>query len=246
MQTYKRPKELNDTLHGLLSEPIPSLHEVVIVWNDLETKPPANYISTHGVPVRYRHSKHNSLNEKLYADPAYETQAIFLSDDDMYFKPKDLEFVFQSWRSFGKWRMTGGFARCSVKDDQGQWKYDFCSKEEGTYNMILSGLAFAHISFLDFYSSDDVVAKQVRDYVDEHFNCEDIAINYFAALLTGEAPLLVKGKEPFVSYVPKDGISTKPGHLEARTKCLNDYNKIFQCMPLKSATAHIEPGVIVV
>lgn len=62
MQTYQRPRELNATLHALLTERIPSLHEVVVVWNDVDTVPPPNYESTHGVPVRYRQSGENSLN----------------------------------------------------------------------------------------------------------------------------------------------------------------------------------------
>jgi hypothetical protein len=247
MQTYRRPKELNDTLHALLSEEIPSLKEVVVVWNDLENAPPPNYKSQHGVPVRYRHSKANSLNQKLWPDPEYQTQAIFLSDDDIYYKPKDLEFVFQTWRKFGRHRMTGGFTRCAVQESGGQWKYTMCSRDEGhnQYNMILSGLAFAHISFLDYYSSEDDIPKKIRAYVDEHFNCEDIALNYMTSLLTGEGPLLVKGKDPYVSFVPTSGISTKPGHIEARSKCLNDYNELFKCMPLIDETAHIELGVII-
>ncbi|KAK2608744.1 hypothetical protein QQS21_002733 [Conoideocrella luteorostrata] len=246
MQTYKRPKELNDTLNALLAEKIPSLSELVVVWNDLETTPPENYKSKYGVPVRFRASEVNSLNQKLWPDPAYETQAIFLCDDDIYYKPKDLEFVFQSWRKFGRRRMTGGFTRCAVPEPSGKWKYSFCSTDEGNnYNLILSGLAFAHISFLDYYSSEDAIPKKIRAYVDEHFNCEDLAMNYLVSLLTGEGPLLVKGNDPYVSYVPTNGISTKPGHIEARSQCLNDYNKLFGCMPLVNETAHIEPGVII-
>ncbi|KAG6015332.1 hypothetical protein E4U54_003676 [Claviceps lovelessii] len=247
MQTYHRPEELKHTLDGLLSEEIPSLAEIVVVWNDLENAPPENYVSKHGAAVRYRRSPVNSLNQKLWPDPAYKTQAIFLSDDDIYYKPKDLEFVFQSWRKFGRRRMTGGFTRCAIEDAASKkWLYTFCSKDEGQnkYNMILSGLAFAHISFLDYYSSDDALATKIRNYVDKHFNCEDLAMNYLVSMLTGEGPLLVKGKEQYVSMVPKVGLSAKPGHMETRAQCLNDYNEFFGCMPLIDETAHIELGVI--
>ncbi|GAO16976.1 hypothetical protein UVI_02044330 [Ustilaginoidea virens] len=247
MQTYRRPKELNETLRALLDEEIPSLAEVVVVWNDVESPPPGNFKSRHGVPVRYRQSPENSLNQKLWPDPAYETQAIFLSDDDIHYKPKDLEFVFQAWRKFGRRRMTGGFTRCAVQEANGRWKYSFCSADQGQdyYNLILSGLAFAHISFMDYYSSQDEIPKRIRAYVDQHFNCEDIAMNYLVSLLTGEGPLLVKGKDAYVSFVPANGISTRPGHIEARSQCLNDYNELFKCMPLINETVHIEPGVII-
>ena len=250
MQTYRRPKELNQTLFHLLEEEgtIPSLLEVVVVWNDLENSPPPDYKSRHGVPVRYRHSQVNSLNQKLLPDPAYQTQAIFLSDDDIFYKPADLEFVFQTWREFGRDRMTGGFARCAVPDGTtGKLKYSFCSqsKDANNYNLILSGLAFAHISFLDYYSSTDPLTTRIREYVDEHFNCEDLAMNFVTSMLTGEGPLLVEGHEAYVSYVPEGGISTKPGHLEARNKCLNDYVDMFNCNPLVTQVGHIKPGVVI-
>jgi hypothetical protein len=45
MQTYQRPKELEETLSIILGEEIPSLLEIVIVWNDLENNPPPDYVS---------------------------------------------------------------------------------------------------------------------------------------------------------------------------------------------------------
>ncbi|CAM1509748.1 Fc.00g000830.m01.CDS01 [Cosmosporella sp. VM-42] len=247
MQTYQRPVELNDTLRALLSEEIPSLLEVVIVWNDLNESPPDNFVSEHGVPVRFRASLHNSLNEKLWPDPEYRTKAILLSDDDVYYHPKDLEFVFQSWRKFGQNRLTGALARCSSISPKGGWEYTFCSNNEAedVYSMILTNLAFAPISFLDFYSSDDPAMIQVRNYVDKHFNCEDIGLNYMASMITRSGPLLVQGHETYFNSVPSKGISTKPGHLKARSRCLNDFAEIFRCMPLVNETAHIQRGVIV-
>lgn len=248
MQTYQRPKELNDTLEVLLKEHVPSLLEIVIVWNDLEATPPADFKSQHGVPVRFRRSKLNSLNEKLWPDPDYLTQAVLLSDDDVYYHPQDLEFVFQTWRKFGKGRMTGALARCASVDKTGAWRYDFCkhdSNKDDIYSMILTNLAFAHISFLDYYSSPDPTMEKVRKYVDDGFNCEDIAMNFVTGLITGDGPLLVHGHEDYVNYVPKKGISTKTGHLKARSRCITDFADMFGCMPLVNETAHIERGVIV-
>ncbi|KAL6887434.1 glycosyltransferase family 64 protein [Trichoderma longibrachiatum] len=248
MQTYKRPKELEETMRVLLSEKIPSLHEIVIVWNNLDEAPPGNFKSETGVPVRYRVSERNSLNMKLLPDPDFKTRAVLLSDDDVYYKPQDLEFAFQSWRKFGRFRLTGALPRCATPDkEDGLWKYGFCSKDKGqdVYSMIITNLCFAHMSFLDFYSSDNALMQQVRKYVDDHFNCEDIALNYVASYLTGTGPLLVSGREKYVNYEPAQGISKKPGHLEARSKCLNDLTKMFGCMPLVNETAHIQRGVIV-
>lgn len=246
MLTYKRPKELEQTIKVLLSQKIPSLHEIVVVWNDLETIPPATYVSQHGVTVRYRLSERNSLNQKLLPDPSYKTQAILLTDDDVYYHPSDLEFVFQTWRKFGRNRLVGALPRCAVQKG-GEWKYDFCSdkEDEDAYSMIITNLAFAHISFLDYYSSNDPGMTKIRQHVDDHLNCEDIALNFAASSLTCSGPLLVRGREPYFNAEPPQGISRKPGHLEARTKCLNEFTNIFGYMPLVNETARIERGVVV-
>lgn len=245
MQTYRRPKELENTLKALLTDKIPSLHEVVVVWNDLQAEPPKDYVSKHGVPVRYRRSKKNSLNEKLWPDPDYKTQAVLLSDDDVYYRPSDLEFVFQTWRKFGRNRLTGALARCSPVDPYGSSEYTFCNNRKDGYSMVLSGLAFSHMSFLDYYASNDTTMNQIREYVDEGFNCEDIALNYVHSMLTGEGPLLVSGQEKYVNYVPREGISRKAGHMDARSACLNEFSKLLGCFPLVEETAYIQRGVVV-
>ncbi|KAI1044939.1 hypothetical protein LB505_013926 [Fusarium chuoi] len=244
MLTYRRPKELNHTLSVLLEEKIPSLHEIVVVWGDVDDLPPTNFTSKHGVPVRFRRGLQDSLNEKLRPDPDFKTQSILLTDDDVYYHPSDLEFVFQTWKKFGRYRLTGALARCYDIDANGQYTYNFCpgdKREE--YSMILTNLCFSHISFMDYYWSDDSTMGKVREYVDQHFNCEDIALNYVQGLLTGQGPLLVKGWEEFVNLSPPGGISLRPGHLEARSKCLNDFTKIFKSMTLVHETGYVKRGV---
>lgn len=233
----------------LLTDKIPSLHEIVVVWNNVNEVPPQNFKSKHGVLVRYRASPRNSLNQRLVPDPEFKTKAILLSDDDVYYKPGDLEFVFQTWRQFGQYRLTGALPRCaspSAKEGE-TWNYNFCSREanKDVYSMIITNLAFSNIAFLDYYSSeDDPTMTEVRKYVDDHLNCEDIAMNFVTSFLTGTGPLLVQGHDQYVNYVPSTGISTKPGHMKARSKCLDVFTRLFGCMPLVNETGHIQRGVV--
>lgn len=247
MLTYKRPVELNKTLTVLTNTSIPSLYEIVVVWNDLTTTPPAGFVSKFGVQVRYRVSEQNSLNQKLLPDPAYKTQAILLTDDDVYYQPADLEFVFQTWRKYGQNRLVGALARCSSKAKDGKWRYNFCSKkeEEDVYSMIITNLSFVHIAFMDYYSSSDPAMVKIRSYVDSKLNCEDIAMNFVTSMLSCSGPLLVKGRDKYFNFEPATGISRKPGHLENRNKCLNDFEGILGFMPLINEAGHIERGVLV-
>ncbi|CRK33716.1 hypothetical protein BN1708_019292, partial [Verticillium longisporum] len=138
--------------------------EIVIVWNDLESTPPPNFVSAHGVGVRYRVSRRNSLNEKLFPDPEYKTKAILLSDDDVHYPPADLDFVFQTWRKYGRHRLTGAFARCvDTPRGPGSYQYSLCrEKGRSEYALVLTGLAFAHIEVLDYFSSTDPLMTRLR------------------------------------------------------------------------------------
>ncbi|KAJ6788003.1 hypothetical protein PWT90_01115 [Aphanocladium album] len=245
-------KELQRTLDILLGQKIPSLLEIVVIWNNVDQEPPASHVSAHGVDVRYRRRARNSLNEKLWDDPSYRTRGVLLSDDDVFYRPADLEFVFQMWRRFGRDRVTGALARCArVGGPDGAWRYDFC-RPGGRYALVLTNLAFVDVSVLDAYNSGFAPVAEMRAYVDEHFNCEDIALNFVAAarMTTPDSratsvggPLLVRGSEQYVNLDPSGGINRKGGHMEARSECLNRFAKAFGCMPLVDEVARIEYGV---
>lgn len=204
-------------------------------------------MSSRGVNVRYRVSRVNSMNEKFWSDPEYKTQAILISDDDVHYHPKDLEWVFQTWRQQGRNRMTGAFARCVVeREDRGNttWAYSFCRNGEDGYALVLTGLAMVDISFMHYYSSENPIMKSVRDLVDDVFNCDDIAFNFVVSMLTCNGPLQLRGAEKAVNTMPPVGISTKPGHLKTRHACLNDFVSLFGHMPLINSTDYVAKGFL--
>lgn len=244
LSTFQRPKELQRVLASLLAEKVPSLLEIVVLWNNFDEPTPANFTSDHGVSVRYRKPDRDSLNEKLRADPGFRTQAVLLSDDDIYYRPADLEFAFRAWRDFGRHRVVGGLARCAMTSpDDGSLVYDACPAAADSYSMVLTDLAFAHVSFLDLYWRDDLAwMADIRNRVDRDFNCEDIAFNYLVSLATGNGPLLVRGRDQYVNLDPPGGISRQAGHMRARSECLNDFADTLRCVPLVDETARIERG----
>ncbi|KAI6764972.1 hypothetical protein HG531_012071 [Fusarium graminearum] len=220
IQTYKRPTQLKKTIQHLVENKVPSLYEIVVVWNEINVEPPSDFMSEHGVLVRYRRSEKNSLNQKFLPDPDYRTQGILLSDDDWnYNTTGDLEYAFQQWRRAGMHRLTGAFARCWTLNEVTETPiYSFNCKGQDTYSMILTGMAFTHISYLEYYHSEDEIMTSVREFVDESFNCEDIALNFVASMLTCEGPLLVLGKDKLDNQHASSGISSKPGHILRRRK----------------------------
>ncbi|KAK4446299.1 glycosyltransferase [Podospora aff. communis PSN243] len=243
--TYKRPEVLNVTLSKLLSAPIPSLHEIVIIWCE-SPNPPPSYTSHSGVRIRYRYSPYDSLNARFEPDPLYETQAILSHDDDVWYEPSDLEFVFQTWRQLGRYRITGALPRCFSRNDKGSLSYHPCRKGQDWYSMVLTNLAFIHISLMDYYFSSEPIPTLIRAHVDENFNCEDIGMNYIASMLTCTGPLHVKGKEGFKNQDPKKGISKGSkggGHFAKRNRCLNYFEEVVGFFPLVKQMGSIHRGI---
>ncbi|KAK0723532.1 exostosin 2 [Lasiosphaeria miniovina] len=240
--TYKRPDVLNGTLAKLLNDKIPSLHEIVVIWNELDKAPPSGFVSKHGVAVRYRTSERNSLNNRLFPDPEYQTQAVLTHDDDVWYEPDDVEFVFQTWRQLGRYRLTGALPRCYSRNDKGLLQYHQCRDGSDWYALILTGLSFVHVSFLDYYWSDEAIPTRIRQHVDEAFNCEDLAMNYVASMLTCAGPLNVIGKHPYTNLDPKGGISRKGNHMPLRHNCLNVFEHIVGFLPLVHSMGSIKRG----
>lgn len=242
--TYKRPDVLKKTLSVLLSATIPSLHEIVIIWNEIDVPPPASYTTPSGIPIRYRLSARNSLNMRLLPDPLYATQAILQHDDDVWYTPSDLEFVFQVWRQLGRYRLTGALPRCYSRDAKTkQLSYHQCRKDNDWYALVLTGLAFVHVSLMDYYSSNATMPTRIRAHVDEVVNCEDLAMNYIVSMLTCQGPLHVMGNEHFQNMNPKGGISTKGGHMSKRNKCLNVFEELVGFMPLVQQMGSVQRGL---
>ncbi|EEY22339.1 conserved hypothetical protein [Verticillium alfalfae VaMs.102] len=213
MQTYRRPKELNETLHVLLKDPIPSLHEIVIIWNNLDQAPPQNYTSAHGVPVRYRASPRNSLNQKLLPDPSFATQAVLLFDDsDVYYYPRDLEFAFQAWRRFGRRGLTGAMGRCTGVGKNGEWQYRMCARGADAYSMIITNLAFVHVALPPSTTRPTTPPwPWIREHVDDNLNCEDIAMNYVTPDADARAPGCSSGAHKAFFQRPKPAPGNQKG-----------------------------------
>ena len=55
--------------------------------------------------------------------------------------------------------------------------------------MVLTGVAFYHKYWSYVYTTQ--MPGNIKDWVDTHMNCEDIAMNFLVANLTGKAPIKV-------------------------------------------------------
>ena len=83
----------------------------------------------------------------------------------------------------------------------------------------------------------------IKDWVDDHMNCEDIAMNFIIANHTGKAPIKVSPRKKFkcVDCITGGSLSLDQGHMIARTDCINLFSKAYGVMPLQTVNFRADP-----
>jgi len=175
MATYKRLDLLPKVLGAYTSGQLPSLHAIVVVWQDTSTNPPewlTQPDAQRAVPVYVRVSKQNSMNERFRMDSRVQTQALFMVDDDLVIQHSDLEWGFSVWKQMGRAERIIGFAGRDYVFENGA--YTFVVMPRMTYSMILSNAAFLDRTFFELYWDQKV--EPFRQHVDKGTSHRDLLV----------------------------------------------------------------------
>nr|CAG4641480.1 EOG090X01LY [Eurycercus lamellatus] len=241
--TYDRVESLFRVLERLSHAP--SLAKMVVVWNNQQKDPPPTSAWPRlPKPLQIVRTKRNQLSNRFYPYPEIETEAILAMDDDIVMLTTDeLEFGFEVWRQFPD-RIVGYPSRTHVWDgSSSRWKYE--SEWTNNISMVLTGAAFYHRVYNYYYSG--AMPGDIKNWVDEHMNCEDIAMNFLVANLTGKAPIKVAPRKKFKcpECVNADllsvDLSEMTAHMAERTDCINRFADIYGRLPLRSVEFRADP-----
>eukprot|EP00617_Octactis_speculum_P000324 CAMPEP_0185793622 /NCGR_PEP_ID=MMETSP1174-20130828/159576_1 /TAXON_ID=35687 /ORGANISM="Dictyocha speculum, Strain CCMP1381" /LENGTH=181 /DNA_ID=CAMNT_0028488789 /DNA_START=632 /DNA_END=1177 /DNA_ORIENTATION=- len=83
------------------------------------------------------------------------------------------------------------------------------------------------------------ILKTIHEYVDEHRNCEDIAMSFVAANISMKPSTWVRGAG--VSPIGSSGLSSnQAAHYKARSDCMNVFASLFGGLPLITATHKVD------
>lgn len=217
----------------------PSLAKIVVVWNNQEKgPPPEEKWPKVGKPLIVIRTSSNKLSNRFYPYDAIDTEAVLNLDDDMYMVTADeLEFGFQVWREFPD-RLVGFPGRMHVWDEETRnWKYE--SEWTNEVSMVLTGAAFHHKFYSHSYTY--MMPAAIRDWVDAHMNCEDIAMNFLISAYTHEAAVKVTPRKHFKCPNCDKSIWNNTDHFQRRNDCLNYFVDVFGFMPLKTVDFRADP-----
>lgn len=237
--TYDRVDSLFTLIRKLAKTP--SLVKIIVVWNNQKKAPPLNAEwPVINKPLKLIRTKENKLSNRFYPYDDIETECQLTIDDDIVMlTPDELEFGFDVWREFPD-RIVGFPSRLHVFDNAtGNWRYH--SEWTNQISMVLTGAAFHHKVWSYYYTYK--MPQEIRHYVDEIFNCEDIAMNFLVANITRRAPIKVAPRKKFKcpECINTEMLSADARHMTIRSQCIDKFSKIYGHMALKTVEFRADP-----
>uniref|UniRef100_A0A8C4QT69 Exostosin-2 n=1 Tax=Eptatretus burgeri TaxID=7764 RepID=A0A8C4QT69_EPTBU len=219
----------------------PSLAKVLVVWNNQNKDPPPSTVWPRlNVPLRVVQTQENKLSNRFFPYEEIETEAVLAIDDDIIMlTPDELQFGYEVWREFPD-RLVGYPGRLHLWDHEtGKWKYE--SEWTNEVSMVLTGAAFYHKYFNYLYTYK--MPGDIKAWVDNHMNCEDIAMNFLVTNMTGKPPIKVTPRKKFKcpECTAQDGLSLDQTHMVERSECINKFVSVFGMMPLRSVEHRADP-----
>merc|ERR1712241_188517 len=188
----------------------------------------------------------NILSNRFYPYDEITTEAVLSLDDDIDMLTADeLELGYQVWREFPD-RLVGFPSRTHVWNNlTKQWKYE--SEWTNDVSMVLTGAAFYHKYWHYKFTSDpNKEGKEIKSWLDQRMNCEDIAMNFLIANATRKAPIKVAPRKKFKCSTPQCynqdmQLSGDQSHLVTRSQCINLFAEKYKYVPLKEVEFRVDP-----
>lgn len=243
--TFRRLDILEDFLHTFAVHPCKHVDSIIVSWAEVDVAPPDFQNSeSYSIPVHVYVPPSSSLNDRFRRPPMLSTDAVLHMDDDLRIKCADLDYAFKVWQQ--NQDKIVGFADRGHQlnsDGDGYVYHIHPLKRDETghqYSIILTNAAFLHSKYMDAYFTDEL-PREVREFVTENRNCEDIAMNFLVANRTRAGQVLVHAHLSHLGSKPNAGISTQtiPGqsnvHYTMRCKCLKQFTQAYGYNPLDYA-----------
>jgi hypothetical protein len=251
INTYKRPNMLREAVqhYAQICGPRFGVGQVFVVWAELDVVPPepSTFLESAGTRgVKTPAEVHmvavakDSLNSRFLPIERLRSDAIFMVDDDVRVDCQSLRQGFWAWKA-SPHSMVGYYPRLAQAPRRRQsvdtvgaeyvyhsWPMVFWKSR---LNFILTKAGFVHRRYLTIYSDPSQHPVEILDYVDQHFNCEDVAMSLLVANVT-RAETGIPALPVYVEASVSDqglfgGISTGSGHMSQRSRCLTDLTKVY-------------------
>lgn len=237
--TYDRVESLFTLIQKLAV--VPSLQKILVIWNNQRKAPPhINHFPKVNKPLKVIQTSANKLSNRFFPYEEIETEAILTIDDDIVMLTADeLDFGYEVWREFPD-RIVGFPSRTHIWDNfTSKWRYE--SEWMNQISMVLTGAAFHHKYWSYLYTN--ALPGQIKEWVDQRMNCEDIAMNFLVANVTRKPPIKVTPRKKFKcpECTNNEMLSADLNHMMERSACINKFAEIYGIMPLQNVEFRADP-----
>jgi hypothetical protein len=244
INTFRRPEMLRDAVQHYAETcgKRAGVSQVFVIWAEqgVPLPEPSSFFTPSSIrsdsqktsnraDVYVLQKDKDSLNSRFEPIEQLDSTAVFMVDDDLRVACPSLTTGFHAYNAHPD-SMAGYYPRLASppRDNPDSasdlvyhtWPIVFL---EHKFNFVLTKAAFLHSKYLAMYSSKDF-PQEIKDHVDQHKNCEDIAMSMLIAnytkLQTGSPadPIFVEGAVSDKGLF--GGISTGGGHMSTRSDCL--------------------------
>lgn len=215
INTYKRPDRLRNAVQHYADAcgKKAGVGQVFIIWAEQGVTIPSvssffdsNLRSSDAALenrayVKVLQKAKDSLNSRFEPIEELKHDAVFMVDDDIRVDCSSLANGFHAWRKHPS-SMVGYYPRLASPPLSDQtsssliyhtWPIVYLRHQ---FNFVLTKASFLHAKYLTLYTGKDF-PQEVRDHVDKHKNCEDIAMSMLVANYT----TYTNGKPTYPIYV---------------------------------------------
>ncbi|PKA56594.1 alpha-1,4-N-acetylglucosaminyltransferase EXTL3 [Apostasia shenzhenica] len=235
---------------------IPFVASIVVLWSNPSTLPP-DLRSTPKLTVLHLPSPSLNLRFLPLPTPILRSRFVAIADDDVAADPGTLSLAL-SLAARRPGSLHGFFARSHDLDLRSRsWIY---SIHPDKYSIVLTKLMILHYEYLHKYTCWSRLSA-ARVVVDRERNCEDILMNFLAAMESGEGPVLVDGRvrdygDPRNRGGGADGrlgsgdaeiervaLSARRAHRERRGWCITEFHRRLGVMPLRYSYGRVVAAI---
>ena len=207
-----------------------SVTYIKLLWEHMEKFPEISVDFGH-IDIQFDlvFSSRDDLSDRFHPLPQ-RSGCVIIADDDIYVTEKIVNAAIKLWSTHPS-QIVGLFPRGHLVREQ---EYFYNAQPHVNFSMVLTKFMVLDASFLEAYHK--LLTSDMKDFIRESRNCEDIGMNFVAANLTGMPPVYLEDGSK-IDFGSESGIWKRAGHSQVRSRCMNLFRELAPSLPT-SNSAH--------
>lgn len=199
---------------------------ILVVWHKpFQPSPRNSFIN--GKVIRFLTTSTDSLNNRFYPSIHIATEAVLVLDDDIAIHHDDIRLLLKTWQLFTD-KIVGFFPRWyETAGSLDTYLYQSENNNSKGYHIMLTKAMVLSKRYIYEYSCG--LGNIFHSIVDSNTNCEDIAMNFLVAFVTGGPSSIYVHPIHLIGNYGKSlsgSLQKRGSHQDVRTRCLQKFETL--------------------